>query len=375
MSETINELTRDINESVTKQPSSARTTQELVKEIRDAVTDGVMSESDVKVLIAEVVDGAPEAFDTLKEISDYINKVYTKTQVDAALNNKANASDLTDHINNSSIHTTPSEKADISDLKFRVTNLEQSVIGIHKDLFDGTKATYRKLMKQWFLANGAETATPAELTALCDYWYDNTRIGWNGWTTFSQPDVSTSSTGTKGGDNAGLNCVPSTATVANTDDYMGLPLFAIVDCNWILDDNGDIVITAIDGISSGFERDNPSKFVGVLQQTGYHYYINDEETYTHGIADSMVDGSKPYPEAVRNDNTIRPWVCHGKYMSGTVDGKPTCCAGVIPTVFTSHDTLITIPDVIGAQYSGGTLVDIAFLYLMSLIKYGSMTQD
>lgn len=239
-------------------------------------------------------------------------------------------------------------------------------------------AAYKTAMKMWFRRKLSSDWTATELTALCDEWYNLTRVGWDGWTIFNQPDVSAVSTGTRGGDNVGMVCVPSTDTVANQDDFAGLPLFAVVDCNWIVDPvTLEPVITAIDGVTDNFERDNPEKYVGVLQQTGYHWAAENDTTYTHGYC----DGLKPYaniapvPEAVRVDGTVRPWVIHGKYMSKTVGGKMSSCAGQIPTVNNSHNSLHTLSAKNGAQYSGGTTADLGWLILMAYIKYASLTLD
>lgn len=66
---------------------------------------------------------------------------------------------------------------------------------------------------------------------------------------------------------------------------------------------------------------------------------------------------------------------HGKYMSKTVNSKMTCCSGVIPTAFISHNTSHTLSAVNGSQYSGGTTADLSWLVLMAYIKYGSLTLD
>jgi hypothetical protein len=253
-------------------------------------------------------------------------------------------------------------------------------------LLDGTKATYDRVMRNWFVSRGALTATSAELTALCDEWYTITRTGWNGYTTFNAPAVSSVSTGTKGGDNAGLSCTPSTDTVANTDDYAGLPLFAVKDCNWTVDaDTLDIVITAIDGITSNFRRSDADAFVGVLQMAPYHWYDSTDTTYVHGISDAYQPGHdicKPVPEAVKVDGTMRPWVCHGKY-AGHIDQSLAsasqvfeCRSGVTPTTgFVSHNTSQTYARRHGTQYSGMCGCDHSWLVLMLYIKYASLTAD
>lgn len=244
---------------------------------------------------------------------------------------------------------------------------------------DGTAEGYKSTMRLWFRAHGSDDATPAELTALCDKWYNVTRPSWDGNVTFYQPDVSAVSTGTKGGDNASLTCAPSTDTVANQDDYAGLPLFACVDCNWELDpDTLQPLVTAIDGINDSFTRNDPEAYVGVLQMSGYHYWYDDDTTYTHGYTATTgtpYASIEPVAEAVNPDGTFRQWVVHSKCVSKTVDGKMTSYSGVIPTAFTSHNTLHTLSAANGDGYSGGTTADYSWLVLMAYIKYGSLTLD
>ncbi|MCD7819935.1 MAG: hypothetical protein LUH07_12945 [Lachnospiraceae bacterium] len=156
-------------------------------------------------------------------------------------------------------------------------------------MLDGTADTYKSVMYRWFRLKGAnDYATSgdyASLTFLADEWYTITRDSWCGYTEFYQPDISAVSTGTAGGDNADLTCTPSTDTVANQDDYAGLPLFACVDCNWYVDaDTLRPVITAIDGITDNFTRYDPTVYVGVLQMAGYIFFEEGDETYKIGYA-------------------------------------------------------------------------------------------
>lgn len=243
---------------------------------------------------------------------------------------------------------------------------------------DGTQKTYNALMYNWFKANGVNAMTSAGLTELCGEWYETTRDGWDGYTSFAQSDGSALSTGTKGGDNANKSCAPSTDSTAGTDDYAGLPLFAIKNVNYIVDpETLDIVITAIDGITDNYRQNDPDIYVGVMQMAGYHYFYEDENNYVHGYADHAVtaDYCQPLPEAVRTDGSMREFVVHSKYMNATVDGKMTSCAGLIPTAFLSHNTLHTLSAQNGSQYSGSTVTDLAFLILMTYIKYASLTLD
>ena len=263
--------------------------------------------------------------------------------------------------------------------KYKIKKLENYVTeSLLLTQLDGTKDTYNRVMRTWFFEKGLNAMTADGLTALCEEWYTVTRDGWEGYTTFAQPDVSAVSTGTKGGDNATLSCTPSTDTTAGQDDYAGLPLFACVDVNYTVDSTSlDIKITAIDGITDNFKRYDTDTFVGVMQMAGYHFWREDGTSYTHGYTDHVITGSNcaPLPESVRVDGTVRKFVVHGKYYSKTVSSKLTSCAGVIPTAFVSHNGLHTLSSTTGAQYSGGCVVDWSFLILMTYIKYASLTLD
>ena len=243
--------------------------------------------------------------------------------------------------------------------------------------FDGTVATYKKIMKQWFINNGVNIMDSTGITYLCERWYEITKQGWKGGTSFPAVGVSTGSTGTRFDDNVGMSVTPSTDTSANIDTYQGLPLFAITDCNWELDSDGNILITAIDGITDNFVRDDPTKFVGVMQQTGWVKKVDNASTQKYYYADDKdaYEDLVPLPEAIKLDGTVRSFVVHAKYMSGIVDSKMTCCSGIIPRRNISHDSLVTLPDNIGTQYSGGTSVDWSFLVWMQRIKYASLTSD
>lgn len=249
-------------------------------------------------------------------------------------------------------------------------------------LLDGTKEKYKAVQRAWFIQNGAETADSATLTALVDRWYTITRPDWDGYVEFYNPDVSSVSTGTKCGDLAGMVCEPSTTAVAGRDDFAGNPLFAVTTVNWVM--NGtEPQITAIKGITSNYEQDNPSKYVGVVQMSGYHYWTDPTEqktdTYIEGYCSkykNKYSHIEPLPESIRVDKTIRPWVIHAKYLGGVdSDGKATCCSGQVIKDQVSHNNWQATVKNNGPTYSGWCICDLAFLKLMTHIILGSLTLD
>lgn len=324
--------------------------------------------------------------------SDLDKPISTATQ--NALNNKQDTLSAGDGI------TISSNEVSISDITGLDASVENTVYSIQFNTkgqiteankvtsltlncvstgLDGTPETYLATMKKFFAKYNAESLGPAQLTDLCAQWYAFTRDNWNGWTTFENTGVST---GTKGGDNAGLVCEPSTNTVAGTDDYAGLPLFYPIDVNFVIDANTkDIMITGIDGITSSFERYNPDKFVGVMQMSGYVWESEDSlnDTYTYGYSSqyySEADNCFPIPESVRLNGSMRQFIVHTKYMGKIVDGSTRSYSGVIPSAYVySHNTTNTYGAANGSQYSGGSVLVQSFLHLMTFIKYASLTQD
>ena len=235
---------------------------------------------------------------------------------------------------------------------------------------------YKATMRSFFLANGALLLT--DLTDLCDRWYELSRTGWLGGVRFNQPQdgVTMSSDGTKTGDNAGLSCTPSTPAAANRDDYAALPLFAVVDCNVILDDDGKPHVTAIDGIAGSFKRTDPTAIVCCMQMTGWMRAVEDADVFGFDYTDQPgLEGFVPLPEAVElKDNAVRSWVVHCKYGAGDAWGS---CSGVPLRVWdVSHNNARTqVRSAWNYRYCAATSADDAFLKRMLYLKYGQLDSD
>ena len=253
-------------------------------------------------------------------------------------------------------------------------------------LIDGTPSGFTRAMQAYMrIRDIKDSSTAADITKAVTDFYDllQKNCNWDGYVTFTDPAVSSVSTGTKGGDNQGMVCVPSTVETANQDDYAGLPLFACVDCNWVIDSTSlTAQVTAIKGVVGDYKSQDPGVFVGVIQMTGYHYYTNPHEvgnlTYLEGYRIGP-DASKPHcapmPEAVLPDGTVRSWMIHGKYAAGLKDGKYTCCSGVVEAGQQSHNSAHTYAAAVGAGYAPMCSCDLGFLQLMVRIKYASLTLD
>lgn len=237
---------------------------------------------------------------------------------------------------------------------------------------------YRPTMRAWIASKGG--AALSDFTELLYEWYRLTQQGWEGGVRFGSPDqgdssYSSGSLGTKLGDNEGLTCTPSTDSTAGTDDYQDIPMFIPLDCNWYLDENGKLHVTAIEGICGAFDRYTVGKHVGVIQQTPMFRHIeNADGSYEEWITDTQKPGYIPFPDAVELDGTVRSFVVHSKYAAGddldSISGVPIRCWDV------SHNASITqMHNAWGSQYGGKTQCDDFWLILMLHIKYASLSND
>lgn len=339
LSQTINGATSDI-----LTVDSTPTNGSMNPITSDAVYDGLSGKVDV-------VSG--------KQLSTEDFTTAEKTKLDALASGiTEGAKDIYGIAFNTYGQITDATKVDSLDLNFTVAD------------FDGTPERYYATMRAFFQSYDVDNMTPTELTSLVDQWYAYTRDDWNGWTTFDDTGVST---GTKGGSNYGLICIPSTDTEANTDDYAGLPLFCPIDVNFICDEYGRTLVTQIDGITSGFERTNPDKFVGVMQMAGYHWQTHTSTTFTDGYS-SQPQAGKDFCYLLPEANG-RQFVVHSKYGGVVVDNKLRSFSGAMVTSRIDLLRGYTAAMSNGPQYGTESITQISFLVIMTRIKYASLTQD
>ena len=200
---------------------------------------------------------------------------------------------------------------------------------------------------------------------------------------FYKYNSSNTPTGTKLDANAELICTPSTKTVAGTDDYAVLPLFACFDVNYTIDETSlEPIIHAIKDIYGGFSSAPANSLVGVMQMTGWVRRTSTETTKKVEYRATSETGFKPLPEGVRVDSTVRGFVIHAKYAAGynsagllsSVSGvqPATARSGSAGSTPISHNGQIAKWREWGAQYCGSSLCDIAFIQLMLEIKYATL---
>ena len=166
-------------------------------------------------------------------------------------------------------------------------------------------------------------------------------------------------------------CTPSTTTVKGTDNFCKEKAFWTVEVNYeIADDNGEIIINAVDKVNTNYSRTGVLGMVGVAQKSAYYYEENDGSYEYLKYSCIKYDGYKSMPECVALDKSHRSFMVHAKYMGGLKDGVPTSATGLAPMIYdVSHNSQITKWRTRGKRYSGMSSVDNAFREKMFRLKY------
>ena len=194
---------------------------------------------------------------------------------------------------------------------------------------------------------------------------------------FYKYSKSQSPTGEKLNANVGMICEPSTDTVAGRDDYQNFGLFQHFTCNYEVDPQGYIHITALEG-DKNFKKTG-EVFVGEVTCSGWVGVEDFPDSFIVHYSDKKTDRT-PFPmkESINPDGTVNPWMVHAKYLAVDVAGKPYSSAGECPAnnnqlhnVNTSYNAQIAWHHKHGNQYCGLTMADMFYRQLMLLIKYAT----
>lgn len=191
-------------------------------------------------------------------------------------------------------------------------------------------------------------------------------------------DTSTSPTGVKMNDNEGLARKPSTNTVIGQDDYREIGVFMHFPCNFTVDDKGFNHVTALQG-QPDFKKTGKVD-VGEVTMSAWVGITDNPEYVDYHYSDSPNEalGLRPMGESINPDGTISPFMIHGKYGAGDIDGVPYSSAGLIlangsqkggkPVSYTG---LIAYMRKKGLMYVGTTNWDLFYKQLMMIILYAT----
>ena len=191
-------------------------------------------------------------------------------------------------------------------------------------------------------------------------------------------DTSTSPTGVKMNDNEGLVRKPSTNTVIGQDDYREIGVFMHFPCNFTVDDKGFNHVTALQG-QPDFKKTGKVD-VGEVTMSAWVGITDNPEYVDYHYSDSPNEalGLRPMGESINPDGTISPFMIHGKYGAGDIDGVPYSSAGLILANGSqkggkpvSHTGLITYMRKKGKMYVGTTNWDLFYKQLMMIILYAT----
>ena len=177
--------------------------------------------------------------------------------------------------------------------------------------------------------------------------------------------------------NKGMVCEPSTDTVEGRDDYEHVGIFNWFNCNYVTDDYGRKIPTAIEGWGNGYKNDG-SVDVGVVAMTPYWSVVEKDGKQIWTLSDTPNDdyGLVPWETARKEDGSYASYVVHSKYISGIgTDGLLRSFSGSKPERNQSYSNMITNYQKKGKGYWGGGKERNLYRILYQVIKYATKNEQ
>ena len=185
------------------------------------------------------------------------------------------------------------------------------------------------------------------------------------------------SDGTKTLANAGKVCEPSTDTVEGQDDYEGIGIFTWFNCNYVTNEYGRKVPTAVEGWGNGFKNDG-SVDVGAIAMTPYWNVEEKDGKQIWTLSDTPNDkyGLVGWEAAKKEDGNFAPYVIHSKYVSGIgTDGLLRSFKNSKPARNQCYNNMITNYQKKGKGYWGGGKERNLYRILYQVIKYATKNEQ
>lgn len=185
------------------------------------------------------------------------------------------------------------------------------------------------------------------------------------------------SDGTKTLANAGKVCEPSTDTIEGQDDYEGTGIFTWFNCNYVTNEYGRKVPTAVEGWGNGFKNDG-SVDVGVIAMTPYWNVEEKDGKQIWTLSDTPNDkyGLVGWEAAKKEDGNFAPYVVHSKYVSGIgTDGLLRSFKNSKPARNQCYNNMITNYQKKGKGYWGGGKERNLYRILYQVIKYATKNEQ
>ena len=171
----------------------------------------------------------------------------------------------------------------------------------------------------------------------------------------------------------GLTCEPSTNTYRGVDQIGTLDAFRPTIVNWVLDDDGNQIITAVEGMP-GFSR--TGKVNLAVMNMGL-YYKEERNAAGNGILrhwsmlPRVAEGYKPLKECVRPDGTVQGWMLHAKCCAAEIDGVPYVTEGYNPVRNKPSHSNYAYARKQGVAYGYEVNTDAVWVESLTMIKYGT----
>ena len=177
--------------------------------------------------------------------------------------------------------------------------------------------------------------------------------------------------------NANMVCEPSTDTVDGRDDYEGIGIFNWFNCNYVTNEYGRKVPTAVEGWGNGFKNDG-SVDVGVIAMTPYWNVEEKDGKQIWTLSDTPNDeyGLVGWETAKKEDGNFAPYVVHSKYVSGIgTDGLLRSFKNSKPERNQCYNNMITNYQKKGKGYWGGGKERNLYRILYQVIKYATKNEQ
>ena len=223
--------------------------------------------------------------------------------------------------------------------------------------------------------DAAHTATAPTLGKVLEALYAQQRTGKIYGVKIPAYVNSTTSTCVKTDDNTDIAIpTPATDTVEGSDEYLNIPLFQWMNCNYIREDDCTPIVTALEG-SSNYMTEGAVD-VGVIGMAYYedwkvlddgtiYYRRSDKKNVPAGIV-------TPCKQAVRQDGSVMPYFIFPKYYSGIAsDGFLRSNYGLKPARNQSYNNMMTEYPKKGTGYHGGSVMRQTFGILNMALKYAT----
>ena len=192
-------------------------------------------------------------------------------------------------------------------------------------------------------------------------------------------ETSTSPVGVKLNANETMVCEPSVGRTKGRDDYEQYGLFHHFTCNFSVDANGFNNVDALEG-QIGFSRTGKVQ-VGEVTMSAWFGIEDTADAVIYHYSDTKSELTpQPMKECINPDNTISPFMIHGKYLAGDIDGMPYSSKGLAPANGCAateakkpigYSGMIGYMHKLGTHYCGTTSWDLFYRQLMMIIKYAT----